>query len=129
MPSAIYATMRAAIRARRPIICIYRDHARAVCPHILGYAKDGREAVFVFQFAGSSSRGLPRDGAWRCFYLDEVRDMQAHDGPWRAGTGHSRPQQCVQFVDVDVNIPETLKRARPLAFGSAKLRPPRGSKS
>jgi hypothetical protein len=129
MPSAVYATLRKAIRARRAITCIYRDHARAACPHILGYAKDGSEAVFVFQFAGSSSRGLPRGGAWRCFYLAEVHDVRAHDGPWRAGTGHSRPQQCIQFVDVDVNVPDTLTRARPLAFGSAKLRAPRGSKS
>jgi len=65
---------------------MYRDHARASCPHILGYAEDGSEAVLVFQFAGGSSRGLPRSGAWRCFYLADVGDLQAHDGPWRAGS-------------------------------------------
>jgi hypothetical protein len=32
----------------------------------------------------------------------------------------------VQFVDVDANIPATLKRDKPLAFGSEELRPPRG---
>jgi len=107
---------------------MYGDHARASCPHIPGYAEDGSEAVLVFQFAGGSSRGLPRSGAWRCYYLADVGDLQAHDGTWRAGSSHSQPQPCVRFVDVDVNIPETLTRARPLAFGSKKLRPPRRRK-
>jgi hypothetical protein len=31
----------------------------------------------------------------------------------------------VPFVDVDANIPETLKRLAPLPFGSRVLLPPR----
>jgi hypothetical protein len=34
----------------------------------------------------------------------------------------------VQFVDVDANIPATLKRDEPLPFGSKELRPPRGKR-
>jgi len=127
MPSTTYSVMWKAIRARNQITCVYDGRVREACPHVLGYAKDGQEAVFVYQFAGDSTRGLPRGGAWRCFYLADVRDLQMREGPWRAGARHSRPQQCIQFVDVDVNIPETLTRAEPLAFGSAKLQPPRGS--
>ncbi|HEX2352137.1 MAG: hypothetical protein ACM30D_18200 [Hyphomicrobiales bacterium] len=29
------------------------------------------------------------------------------------------------FNDVDVNVPATLKRRQPLAFGSSELKPPR----
>ena len=39
-----------------------------------------------------------------------------------------QPQACVRFVDVDVNIPETLARSEPLSFGSPDLRPPRGDR-
>lgn len=31
----------------------------------------------------------------------------------------------MQFVDVDANIPATLKRPRPLPFGSPQLKKPR----
>jgi hypothetical protein len=38
-----------------------------------------------------------------------------------------RTDLAVQFVDVDVNISETLIRGQPLPFGSPALRPPRKS--
>jgi hypothetical protein len=41
------------------------------------------------------------------------------------GDSHKQPQTCVQFVDVDANIPDTLTRNQPLPFGSKSLRPPR----
>jgi hypothetical protein len=44
------------------------------------------------------------------------------------GDSHKQPQTCVQFVDVDANIPATLKRDEPLPFGSKELRPPRGKR-
>jgi hypothetical protein len=34
-------------------------------------------------------------------------------------------QVCIQLVDVDVNVPATLKRRQPLPFGSPELKPPR----
>ena len=39
----------------------------------------------------------------------------------------ARRSRASDYVDVDVNIPETLTRERPLAFGSPELRPPRRS--
>jgi hypothetical protein len=93
----------------------------------LGYATDAQEAVFVFETGGESTRKLPADGAWRCFRLAGVTDVRLRGGEWRSGTRHSTPQTCIQYVDVDANIPETLTRAQPLAFGSPELRPPRGS--
>ena len=51
--------------------------------------------------------------------------IQFRDGDWRSGTRHGKAQSCVQFVDIDVNIPETLTRGQPLPFGSPRLRPPR----
>jgi len=78
----------------------------------------------MYQFAGGSSdpSKLPQ---WRCLTVAKIRDLQARAGQWREGTSHKQEQRCVQFVDVDVNIPETLTRDAPLPFGSPKLRPPR----
>jgi general stress protein 26 len=124
-PSATYRIIWKAIRARKRIAFSYGDRPREVCPHILGYKASGQEALFVFQVGGESSQPLPRGGDWRCFELDGVSDIQLRNGDWRGGTRHSKAQSCVQFVDVDVNIPETLTRAQPLPFGSPLLRPPR----
>lgn len=98
---------------------------REACPHILGYKISGKDAVFVFQIGGESTSRLLPEGDWRCFDLDRLTDIQLRDGPWRGGTRHSKPQSCIQFVDVDVNVPETLTRRQPLRFGSRALRPPR----
>jgi hypothetical protein len=106
---------------------MYRGFQRECSPHILGYRKDGREVVFVFQFAGESSSNLPRAGDWRCFYLAEVNTLLLRSGPWKTGTTHRTTQVCVELVDVDVNVPETLTRRGPLNFGSPELRPPRAA--
>lgn len=124
-PSPLYRLIREAIRARKQITCIYKGCYREVCPHILGYKTFGQEAVFVFQFGGDSTSKLPREGNWRCFDLARVTDVQFRDGRWHSGTRHTKTQTYIQFVDVDVNVPETLKRRQPLAFGSPALRPPR----
>ena len=108
-PSTIYRLIWKAARARKQITCIYGGCYREACPHILGYKKLGQEAVFVFQFGGDTTSRLPPQG----------------DGRWHSGTHHTKTQTCIQFVDVDVNVPDTLKRRQPLTFGSPDLRPPR----
>ena len=114
-----------AIRTRKQIVCRYDGRYREACPHILGYKASGEEAVFVFQIGGESNSRLPPEGDWRCFDLDRITDLRLRDGPWRGGTRHSKPQACIHFVDVDVNVPDTLTRPQPLPFGSPALRPPR----
>ena len=124
-PSTAYRIIWKAIRARKQIVCSYRNRPREVFPHILGYKAYGEEAVFMFQVGGESSQPLPPGGDWRCFDLDGIADIQVREGSWRGGSRHRQAQTCIQFVDVDVNVPETLTRPQPLAFGSPALRPPR----
>jgi hypothetical protein len=38
-----------------------------------------------------------------CLSLSKVSNIQLRDGPWHAGSSHTRPQPCVQVVDLDVN--------------------------
>ena len=124
-PSTAYRITWKAIRARKQIVCSYKNRPREVFPHILGYKASGEEAVFMFQVGGESSQPLPPGGDWRCFDLDGIADIQVREGSWRGGSRHRQAQTCIQFVDVDVNVPETLTRPQPLAFGSPALRPPR----
>jgi hypothetical protein len=119
-----YTLIRQAVRRRQQLIFHYGEYERQCCPVILGYKADGSEAAFMYQFAGGSSdpSKLPQ---WRCLTVAKIRDLQARAGQWREGTSHKQEQRCVQFVDVDVNIPDTLTRDAPLPFGSPKLRRPR----
>jgi hypothetical protein len=67
------------------------------------------EKALVFQFAGESNSTLPPGGEWRCFALSGVADATTYDGPWHEGPSHRTRQQCIDVVDVDVNIPATLR--------------------
>ena len=108
MPSAIYAVFRRAILERRLIVCIYQGRRREVAPHILGF-KNRQEKALVYQFGGESNSTLPPGGEWRCFALDEVEAVQTQDGEWRTGRYHRITQACIDIVDVDVNVPATLR--------------------
>jgi hypothetical protein len=124
MPSDAYKLIFQALRQGEQLTFSYQGLPRECCPVILGYAADGREVLFAYQFSGatSSKTKLPQ---WRCFYVEGIGDLRSRAGAWLEGTSHTQAQTCVQFVDVDVNVPESLTRKRPLPFGSDQLRPPR----
>ncbi len=123
-PSSNYEKIWCAIRERKQITCVFDGRYREACPIILGYSVDGRERVLVFQIGGQTSPRSKLPG-WRSFHVAEIRDLRLSSGPWAEGSSHTQTQSHIQFVDVDVNIPETLTRSRPLPFGSPELRPPR----
>jgi hypothetical protein len=87
---------------------------REICPIIFGHSRREEKAL-TYQFAGQSRSGLPPDGEWRCLWLAKVRDSQLRNGPWIAGDSHTRPQGCVDEIDLDVN-PESPWTKR--KFGS-----------
>lgn len=101
MPDA-YALVRQAIIDRKQIVATYNDHRREMCPHVVG-TKNGREQALFFQFAGSSSRGLPPQGEWRCFPIEGLSDVSMREGPWCTGEEHSKDQTCVDEVDVEID--------------------------
>jgi hypothetical protein len=124
MPSEAYTLIYRALRRREQLTFSYQGLPRECCPVILGYAADGSEVVFAYQFAGSTS-GKSKLPQWRCFYLQNIGDLKSRPGAWLEGTSHTQAQTCVHSVDVDVNIAETLTRDLPLAFGAKALRSPR----
>jgi predicted nucleic acid-binding protein len=91
-----------AILGMRQVAFTYRGFYREVCPYILGH-KDGAEKVLAFQFGGTSTRGLPAKGQWRCFEVVAVKNPSTRDGPWFGASAHRKTQRCVDDVYIDVN--------------------------
>jgi hypothetical protein len=100
--SQIYELFRQAMAEQKQIICMYAGYPRELCPVILGHSQ-GQEKALTYQFGGRSRSGLPPGGEWRCLWLSKVSSVELRDGRWHAGLSHTRPQGCVEVVDLDVN--------------------------
>lgn len=94
-----YALIRRAIVERQRIHAVYGGHPRRLCPHVLG-TRDGRARALFFQFGGSSARGLPPGGDWRCLPLEGLSEVSVHAGPWRTKP-HTQPQTCIDEIDIE----------------------------
>ena len=120
-----HAQLRAAIVHRRPIAALYRGRRRLLCPHLLGWNRDRRLQVLCYQYGGDSESGLKPAGAsdnWRCLALENLSHVELLDSPWRTAENHSRPQTCIQEVELDVDAyPEPLSPTQSPAPKSAKL--------
>ncbi len=101
MPSRTYELFAEAMASKKPVVCMYHGHPRALCPIILGHT-DGAEKALTWQIEGEGSKG-PVRGQWKCLSLVEVSDAEIVDGPWHSGSEHSQRQSCVRDVDLDVN--------------------------
>jgi len=98
-----YALVREAIAAKRPIVATYDGHPRELCPHVIG-TRDGRAQVLCFQYGGSSGRGLPAGGEWRCLAIDRLTGVALASGPWHTRGWDPTTQHCVTVVDLAVDL-------------------------
>ena len=101
-----YPLIRDAIVSKKIVTGTYQDHYREMCPHVLGLKNDRRQALF-YQFGGTSSSGLDPDGSaknWRCIPIDDLQDVVVTDGEWHTAPNHTRPQTCVDEIDVEVDF-------------------------
>jgi hypothetical protein len=101
-----YEIVRDAILNKRQIVAIYNGHYREMCPHVLG-TKNGRRQALFYQFGGTSSTGLAPPGSmdnWRCILVDRLQEIAVRDGAWHSAPNHSRPQTCVDLIDVEVTF-------------------------
>lgn len=98
---SVYETLRSAIVNKSQVTLEYGGHRRQCCPHVIG-CTNGKELVLVFQFAGGSSSGLPAGGEWRCMSVDGITILSVTSGKWYTDGPHSKPQNCVEEVDVEV---------------------------
>ena len=97
-----YATIRQAILDRCCLSANYRGELWHFAPHALGRSNSGETNVMAFQYGGSSSKGLPPGGQWRCFRVEDLSGVYRNDDPWHTAPDHSRPNTCVTRVDVQV---------------------------
>jgi hypothetical protein len=51
---------------------------------------------------GQSNSGLPAGGQWRCMDVSAVTNVVVWDGPWHTGLSDTRPQTCVDLIDIEV---------------------------
>jgi hypothetical protein len=98
-----YQVLRQAVVNRQQVTCIYQGRYRECCPHAIG-TKQGQQHVMMFQFAGDSSKGLPPGGEWRCMDVNQLSNVSVKDGPWHTRDDHTRPNTCIDVVDVDVTM-------------------------
>src|SRR6266852_3573475 len=57
----IHNLLRIAVAHRRPIAAVYKEFNRLLCPHRLGWNKEGGPRVLSYQYGGESSLVLPAD--------------------------------------------------------------------
>ena len=101
-----HAQLRAAIIHRRPVPAFYRGRRRLLCPHLLGWNRHRRLQVFCYQYGGDSESGLQHAGAsdnWRCLAVENLNQVELLDGPWQTAENRSRPQTCIEEVELDVD--------------------------
>src|SRR5438094_4653210 len=107
-----HAQVRSAIVHRRPIAALYRGRRRLRGPHLLGWNKHRRLQVLCYQHGGDSESGLKPASAsdnWRCLAVENLRQVELIDGPWQTAENHSRPQTCIEEVELDVDdFPEPV---------------------
>jgi hypothetical protein len=97
-------TLREAIQKRRCLSGLYKGSLRHFAPHALGASSDDTRSVFVFQYAGESSGGLPRGGDWRCFRVDDLSALRANGERWRTRSNYSLSRQSC-LVRIDLAVP------------------------
>ena len=104
MTKDTYSIIRKAIINREQVIATYDGYECEMCPHVLG-TKNGRQQALFYQFGGGSKRGLRAlrsTDNWRCIPIDGLQDVRTKKGKWHTAP-HSRPQTCVDAVDVEVS--------------------------
>jgi hypothetical protein len=62
--------------------------------------------VLCYQYGGDSESGLKPAGAsdnWRCLAVEKLSHVELLDGPWQTAENHSRPQTCIEEVELDAD--------------------------
>jgi hypothetical protein len=113
-----HAQLRAAIIHRRPVAAHYQGRSRLLCPHRLGWNRHRRLRVLCYQYGGDSETGLQPVGDpdnWRCLAVENLSQVELLDGPWHTAANYSRPQTCIEEVELDVDdYPESASKSAKL---------------
>ncbi len=100
-----YEIVRQAILDRDSIAADYDGYPREMSPHVIGINKQGRQQALFYQYAGGSKSGLGQPGSrrnWRCIEIVKLGGVRVIKGVWETAPNHTRPQTCVNAVDLEV---------------------------
>lgn len=106
-----YQLILNALEKRKPVRVEYEGCLRSICPHVIGRNAAGALRVFAYQYSGTSRSGLAEGGGWRCLALDQLREVEILDEPWRSEP-HA-PQRCVQQVEAEALSGTTTEGTMP----------------
>lgn len=102
-----FLLIRQAILERKQVIATYKRLYREMCPHVLGFT-NGRARCLFYQFGGESTHGIfpandPRAYQnWRCMEVDLLELLSIRDGEWHSLSRETRPQTCVQEIELEI---------------------------
>jgi hypothetical protein len=100
--SNAFQLIKQAILEKNLITAVYHERWRELCPHVLGW-KGEREHALFFQVGGDGAKGIRSTGAWRCLNLDELTEVEMHEGEFVTGPGYyDNPQKCVDKAEVQI---------------------------
>lgn len=98
------ALLRDAIVNHKQVTAMAVNHPREFCPHLLGRNSEGAWSILVWQFAGSSEKGLPPEGGWRCFHVIDLFNTLSKVGVWHRGFYSGRSEQhCVKQIETVID--------------------------
>jgi hypothetical protein len=90
----IYWLIWSAVAKKQLIEATYPGTALVVCPHRLGWNREGRLRVLCYQCAGESRSGLNPVGSpanWRRVGLEKLSKVKLVEGDWHTAPNHSPP--------------------------------------
>jgi hypothetical protein len=97
-----FELVKQAIAEKKLISAVYHGKKRELCAHVLGWKVDREHALF-FQVGGDSVKGIATTGSWRCLNLDELSEVELHDGEFLTGPGYyDNPQKCVDRIEAQI---------------------------
>ena len=99
-----YSIIKQAIKNRECVTCNYNGYLRKMTPHVLG-TKNRTEQALFYQYDGQSSSGLSSDPTknWRCIPINKITNLTTNTDSFQTANNHSRPQTCVDTIDVEVD--------------------------
>ena len=104
VPTSTYEAVRQAIINKDQIIANFQGQRSELCPHVIG-TKGGRQRALFYQFAGPGGSAISSPGSpdnWQCIFIDSLTGVWARPGPWHTAPYDSRPTECVDEIDVEV---------------------------
>ncbi|MFI5149414.1 MAG: hypothetical protein ACHQRM_06740 [Bacteroidia bacterium] len=98
-----YVTVQKAITNKQQIYAVYNGYKRQLCPHQIGSIK-GVAHGFFYQFAGEDESGIARETElnWRCFPLDEMREVMYIEGSFYPKGKFVMPPSGLDKVEVSI---------------------------